>query len=154
VCVFITAVVLVRETFIFRPLTAEKRAFASFSIYHKFSFLKQFQVRAHHSYIWRAPERKRLRGHRSSRPFWDTAIRPCQVSPPRRPFLAPLSRRSENVGPQRQARRRSASTALGQQLVETPPLLRPGPSATQGTETDGWRTWEGSTTDIHAISAF
>ena len=36
-----------------------------------------------------------MRGHRSSRPFRATAILPCPVFPPRRPFLAPLSRRAD-----------------------------------------------------------
>jgi len=64
---------------------------------------------------WRGPERRqRLRGHRSSRPFRATAILPCPVFPPRRPFLAPLSRRADaSTAPSTVARTHPKHTNVG-----------------------------------------
>ena len=63
------------------------------------------------------------------------------------PLLKMLVNRAKDSSPSGTTRLRGATSAChpasGNEFLAHPPLLRPGLSATQGTETDGWRTWEG-----------
>jgi hypothetical protein len=63
------------------------------------------------------------------------------------PLLKMLVNRAKDSSPSGTTRLRDATSAChpasGNEFLAHLPLQRPGLSATQGTETDGWRTWEG-----------